>query len=121
MQPRPMADTSRPLFPNLRFCMVFLLSDVARESLPSSGGGGVPQPQSLGCCISLNNPARLTRAVEALADELTRSGARAVAVATDVTRYDEVKRLVDTAVQAFGRIDVMINNAGLMPHSSLGS
>ena len=63
--------------------------------------------------------ARRVDRIQALADELTRSGARAVAVATDVTRYDEVKRLVDTAVQAFGRIDVMINNAGLMPHSPL--
>src|ERR1700686_4161370 len=63
--------------------------------------------------------ARRVDRIQALADELTRSRARAVAVATDVTRYDEVKRLVDTAVQAFGRIDVMINNAGLMPHSPL--
>jgi NADP-dependent 3-hydroxy acid dehydrogenase YdfG len=32
---------------------------------------------------------------------------------------EPVKQLVDKAVQAFGRIDVMINNAGLMPHSPL--
>ena len=31
---------------------------------------------------------------------------------TDVSKYDEVKRLVDHAVKAHGRIDVMINNAG---------
>jgi len=41
------------------------------------------------------------------------------AVATDVTRQDQVKRLVDHAVQAHGRIDVILNNAGLMPHSPL--
>jgi NADP-dependent 3-hydroxy acid dehydrogenase YdfG len=40
-------------------------------------------------------------------------------VQTDVTQYGEVKRLVDTAVQRFGRIDVMINNAGLMPQAPL--
>ena len=34
-------------------------------------------------------------------------------------RADEMKRLVDAAVQQYGRIDVMINNAGLMPHSPL--
>jgi NAD(P)-dependent dehydrogenase (short-subunit alcohol dehydrogenase family) len=28
-----------------------------------------------------------------------------------------VKKLVDLAVQTYGRIDVMLNNAGLMPHS----
>jgi NADP-dependent 3-hydroxy acid dehydrogenase YdfG len=41
------------------------------------------------------------------------------AVQTDVTRCDEVKRLVDEAVRLHGRIDVILNNAGLMPHSPL--
>jgi NADP-dependent 3-hydroxy acid dehydrogenase YdfG len=50
---------------------------------------------------------------------LTKGGGKALAVATDVTNSDQVKQLVDAAVQTFGRIDVMINNAGLMPHSPL--
>jgi NADP-dependent 3-hydroxy acid dehydrogenase YdfG len=54
-----------------------------------------------------------------LADELTGRGGKALPVRTDVTQYGEVKRLVDTAVQRFGRIDVMINNAGLMPQAPL--
>jgi NADP-dependent 3-hydroxy acid dehydrogenase YdfG len=58
--------------------------------------------------------ARRADRIEALAADLTAGGGRAVAVATDVTRDDQVKRLVDTAVKRFGRIDVMINNAGLM-------
>jgi NADP-dependent 3-hydroxy acid dehydrogenase YdfG len=41
------------------------------------------------------------------------------AVQTDVTSFDQVKQLVDHAVAAHGRIDVLINNAGLMPHSPL--
>jgi NADP-dependent 3-hydroxy acid dehydrogenase YdfG len=57
--------------------------------------------------------------IKALADELTRSGGKALAMATDVTHVDQVKKLVDAAVQAFGRIDVMINNAGLMPNSPI--
>ena len=60
-----------------------------------------------------------SNAFKSLADELTAKGGKALAVATDVTHYDQVKRLVDTAVQKYGRIDVMINNAGLMPHSPL--
>jgi NADP-dependent 3-hydroxy acid dehydrogenase YdfG len=40
-------------------------------------------------------------------------------VRTDVTSFDQVKQLVDHAVTAHGRIDVLINNAGLMPHSPL--
>ncbi len=41
------------------------------------------------------------------------------AIQTDVTDRDQVKRLVDHAVTAHGRIDVLINNAGLMQHSPL--
>ena len=36
-----------------------------------------------------------------------------------IREYDQVKRLVDKAAQTYGRIDVMINNAGLMPQSPL--
>jgi NADP-dependent 3-hydroxy acid dehydrogenase YdfG len=63
--------------------------------------------------------ARRIDRIQSLADELTGSGGKALAIPTDVTHYDQVKRLVDAAVQTFGRIDVMINNAGLMPHSPL--
>jgi len=63
--------------------------------------------------------ARRVERLKSLADELTAGGGKALAVATDVTHCDQVKRLVHAAVQKFGRIDVMINNAGLMPHSPL--
>lgn len=43
----------------------------------------------------------------------------AAAVRTDVTSFDQVRHLVDHAVATHGRIDVMLNNAGLMPHSPL--
>ncbi|HUA68623.1 MAG TPA: SDR family oxidoreductase [Candidatus Saccharimonadales bacterium] len=63
--------------------------------------------------------ARRVDRIQSLADELNAKGGKALAVATDVTHHEQVKKLVDTAVQKFGRIDVMINNAGLMPHSPL--
>ena len=63
--------------------------------------------------------ARRADRLQALANELTAGGAKALAVATDVTDRGQVQRLVDTAVQRFGRIDVIINNAGLMPQSPL--
>jgi len=50
---------------------------------------------------------------------LGRNGGKALTVLTDVTQYEQVKRLVDAAVQTYGRVDVMINNARLMPHSPL--
>src|SRR5437867_11311165 len=57
--------------------------------------------------------------IRALADELTGSGSKALAIGTDVTHREQVQALVDAAVQTYGRIDVMINNAGLMPQSPL--
>ena len=60
--------------------------------------------------------ARRADRLQALAKEL---GGKAIAVATDVAHREQVKALVDKAVQTFGRIDVMINNAGLMPQAPL--
>src|SRR5207247_4639524 len=63
--------------------------------------------------------ARRVDRLQSLAKELTDSGGKAIAVTTDVTHCDQVKKLVDSAVHAYGRIDVMLNNAGLMPSSPL--
>ena len=61
--------------------------------------------------------ARRIDRMQALVEEL-KLGAGA-AVATDVTDAAQVKALVDGAVASHGRIDVILNNAGLMPHSPL--
>ena len=63
--------------------------------------------------------ARRVDRLQALAQELTSGGGKALAITTDVTHCDQVKRLVDAAVEAYGRVDVMINDAGLMPQSLL--
>ena len=55
--------------------------------------------------------------LQALAKELSLGGD--AVVQTDVTERDQVKRLVDRAAQSHGRVDVIINNAGLMPSSRL--
>ena len=63
--------------------------------------------------------ARREDRMQALADEIAHSGGKVLSVRTDVTSQGQVKALVDAAVQEFGRIDVMINNAGVMPHSPI--
>jgi len=57
--------------------------------------------------------------IQSLATALTGRGGKAIAMAIDVTHCEQVKNLVDAAVKAYGRIDVMINNAGLMPQAPL--
>lgn len=61
--------------------------------------------------------ARRIERLRELANEI-QQGADA-AVQTDVTDPEQVRRLVDHAVDRHGRIDVILNNAGLMPHSPL--
>jgi NADP-dependent 3-hydroxy acid dehydrogenase YdfG len=61
--------------------------------------------------------ARRVDRLSALAKELHMP--QSAVVETDVTRRDEVERLVGRAVEAHGRIDVILNNAGLMPQSML--
>jgi NADP-dependent 3-hydroxy acid dehydrogenase YdfG len=63
--------------------------------------------------------ARRTDRLQALADELNARGLQAIPLATDVTDHAQVKRLVDKAVETCGRVDVIINNAGLMPLAPL--
>lgn len=63
--------------------------------------------------------ARRSDRIESLATEITEAGGKATAVVTDVTKRDDVRNLVDKAVQTYGRIDVLINNAGVMPLSPL--
>src|SRR5574341_914142 len=50
--------------------------------------------------------------IAAVAETIERAGGRAVPVAADVTVAADVRRLVETARQTFGRLDVLVNNAG---------
>ena len=53
--------------------------------------------------------------IAAVAEAIERAGGRAVPVAADVTVAADVRRLVATAVETFGRLDVLVNNAGVLP------
>ena len=61
---------------------------------------------------------RLDR-LELLGSELRAEGANVQVKAIDVTSLEDTQSLVQAAVQAFGRVDVIMNNAGVMPLSRL--
>ena len=63
--------------------------------------------------------ARRADRLQSLAKDIEARGGTALAVATDVTQPEQVKALVESAVRTCGWIDVMINNAGLMPQAPL--
>lgn len=57
--------------------------------------------------------ARKIERCEAMADKLRKLGAKALAVRCEVSQPAEVEAMVDRTIQAFGRIDILINNAGI--------
>src|ERR1039457_4777589 len=63
--------------------------------------------------------ARRADRLNALVASLIVRGGRAIAVAGDVTNEDDVRRLVAATVDTFGKIDVMIANAGIGFHGGL--
>jgi NADP-dependent 3-hydroxy acid dehydrogenase YdfG len=63
--------------------------------------------------------ARRKERLEKIVAEIRQAGGKAEAIACDVTNRADVEALIEGAVKAFGHIDVLVNDAGLMPLSPL--
>ncbi len=61
--------------------------------------------------------ARSIEKLEKLKSKLNSEGIKAIAVKTDVVNREDVQALAKAAIEEFGSIDVLVNNAGLMPLS----
>ncbi len=53
-------------------------------------------------------------AAQAVVDEIVTAGGQAIANGADVSDYGQVEAMVQQAMEAFGRVDVLINNAGIL-------
>lgn len=59
------------------------------------------------------------RRAEKVAAGITANGGRALAIAVDVSKTAQVEALMEKTIEAYGRIDVLFNNAGIMPGGSV--
>ena len=65
--------------------------------------------------------ARRLNKLEKIAADITNGGGKVAVLATDVSKVDDVKSLVQKAIDTFGKIDVLVNNAGIMPLAPLAA
>jgi len=71
----------------------------------------------LGAIVSLG--ARRKERLDQVVSDINAAGGKAMAFTTDVTKREQVEGLIDKTIKAFGRIDVIFNNAGIMPLSRI--
>src|SRR5262249_49907912 len=84
--------------------------------LVTGASRGIGRAAALAVCPAGARLVLAARSAEGLAqveNEVRQLGSAALAVPTDVTSRDAVTALVDAAMQRFGRIDVLVNNAGI--------
>ncbi|PHQ39960.1 dehydrogenase [Halorubrum persicum] len=94
-----------------------------RVAVVTGGGRGIGRAITLGMAAAgatVVPSARTAAEVEAVAGEARELGVEARGITADVTDDDDVAALVDETVEAFGSLDVVVNNAGFNPGDALG-
>jgi len=96
-----------------------MTNHIAGKSIVITGAGGgfgglvSRKAAALGASITCGDID--LAAAQAVVDDIVAAGGKAQAVAVDVTSLAATKALVARAIDSFGTVDVMINNAGIMP------
>ncbi|OYR40993.1 SDR family NAD(P)-dependent oxidoreductase [Halorubrum sp. Eb13] len=94
-----------------------------KVAVVTGGGRGIGRAIALGLAAAgatVVPAARTEREVEAVADEARDLGVEARGIAADVTGDADVDALVGETVDAYGSLDVLVNNAGFNPDGALG-
>jgi NAD(P)-dependent dehydrogenase (short-subunit alcohol dehydrogenase family) len=92
-----------------------MTTTLSKIAIVTGAGTGIGKAAALALLHAGYRVVLAGRRPEPLAEVIAQSGAaeRALAVPTDVSDPDSVKALFDATVQAFGRVDVLFNNAGV--------
>jgi NAD(P)-dependent dehydrogenase (short-subunit alcohol dehydrogenase family) len=85
-----------------------------KVAIVTGGGKGIGRAIALGLAASgasVTIAARSPQEIEAVAEEIKKSGGKSMAVVTDLTVNEQLEDMVQKTISTFGRIDILVNNA----------
>ena len=85
-----------------------------KVAIVTGGGRGIGKSIALGlaeCGAKIVVASRSKEELEAVANEIKERGGEAIAVVTDLMITDQIPALVDATIEAFERVDILVNNA----------
>ena len=95
-----------------------------RVAIITGGGRGIGREVAIlfaseGAKVAVT--ARSSDQIAKVVEEISASGGEAIGVTADVSREDDVRRIVDETMEKFGRVDVLVNNAGILEPGPVAS
>jgi len=85
-----------------------------KVAIVTGGGRGIGRAIALGLAqsgASVVVTSRTQKEIEGVAEEIRKTGGKALAIVTDLTVNEQLENLVNVTVKEFGRIDILVNNA----------